>query len=172
MENTSINTLHNLLDYDVSKFISAEVELKNSLPIWIAEANSLQLKNVLEKYLEFVRHHLKRIDEFIQEEQIGLLAVSNPLMLAYIKETDERLASCTNAAVKDACLLASIQEINHYKICFYGTGAAFSKLLELEKSAAIFREAEVNEKYIDDRLSQLALYEINKKAKSPISLPE
>lgn len=172
MENTSINTLHNLLDYDVSKFISAEVELKNSLPKWILEANSLQLKNVLEKYLEFVRHHLKRIDEFIQEEQIGLLAVSNPLMLAYIKETDERLASCTNAAVKDACLLASIQEINHYKICFYGTGAAFSTMLELEKSAAIFREAEVNEKHIDDRLSQLALYEINKKAKSPISLPE
>lgn len=172
MENDSINTLHNLLDYDVSKFISAEAELKNCLPKWISEANSLQLKNVLEKYLEFVRHHLKRIDEFIQEEQIGLLAVNNPLMLAYIKETDERLAACTNAAVKDACLLASIQEINHYKICFYGTGAAFSTLLELEKSAAIFREAEVNEKHIDDRLSQLALYEINKKAKSPISLPE
>ena len=172
MENNSINTLHNLLDYDVSKFISAEAELKNCLPKWISEANSLQLKNVLEKYLEFVRHHLKRIDEFIQEEQIGLLAVNNPLMLAYIKETDERLAACTNAAVKDACLLASIHEINHYKICFYGTGAAFSTLLELEKSAAIFREAEVNEKHIDDRLSQLALYEINKKAKSPISLPE
>lgn len=172
MENNSINTLHNLLDYDVSKFISAEAELKNCLPKWISEANSLQLKNVLEKYLEFVRHHLKRIDEFIQEEQIGLLAVNNPLMLAYIKETDERLAACTNAAVKDACLLASIQEINHYKICFYGTGAAFSTLLELEKSAAIFREAEVNEKHIDERLSQLALYEINKKAKSSISLPE
>ena len=172
MENASINTLHNLLDYDVSKFICAEVELKNSLPIWIEEASSIQLKNVLEKYLEFVRHHVKRLDEFIQEEQIGLLDVSNPVMLAYIKETDERLASCANAAVKDACLLSCIQEINHYKICFYGTGAAFSTVLELEKSAAMFREAEVNEKHIDDRLSQLALYEINKKAKSPISLSE
>ena len=172
MENNSINTLHNLLDYNVSKFISAEVELKNSLPIWIREANSLQLKNILEKYLEFVSQHLKRIDEFIQEEQIGMLSVSNPIMLAFIKETDECLASCTNAAVKDACLLAYIQEINHYKICFYGTGAAFSTLLELEKSATMFREAEVNEKHIDDHVSQLAMYEINKKAKSPISLPK
>lgn len=172
MEKPIINTLHNLLDYDVSKFISAEVELKNRLPIWISEANSLQLKNILEKYLEFVSQHLKRIDEFIQEEQIGVLSIDNPIMLAFIKETDEYLASCTNAAIKDACLLACIQAINHYKIYFYGTGAAFSTLLELEKSAVMFREAEINEKHIDDHLSQLALYEINKNAKSPISLPK
>lgn len=171
MENTTINTLHNLLDYNVSKFISAEVELKNSLPVWISEASSLQLKNILEKYLEFVSQHLMRIDEFIQEEQIGVLSISNTIMLAFIKETDDCLASCSNAAIKDACLLGCIQEINHYKICFYGTGAAFATLLELEKSAAMFREAEVNEKHIDDHLSQLALYEINKNARSPISLP-
>jgi ferritin-like metal-binding protein YciE len=101
-----------------------------------------------------------------------MLSVSNPIMLAFIKETDECLASCTNAAIKDACILACIQEINHYKISFYGTGAEFSTLLELEKSANMFREAEVNEKHIDDHLSQLAKYEINKKAKSPLSLPK
>jgi hypothetical protein len=41
----------------------------------------------------------------------------------------------------------------------------------MEKAAQFFHQAEVNEKQIDDRLSQLALYEINSRAKAPITLP-
>ena len=75
------------------------------------------------------------------------------------------------AEVKDACLLACIQAINHYKISSYGTAAAFAIALGMEKAAAVFHEAEINEKHIDDRLSQLAEYEVNTKAKTPILLP-
>ena len=41
----------------------------------------------------------------------------------------------------------------------------------MENQAVIFHEAEINEKQIDDRLSQLAEFEINVKAKAPIVLP-
>ena len=54
----------------------------------------------------------------------------------------------------------------------YGTAAAFAKALGNDKFAAIFHEAEVNEKLIDIRLSQLAEQEINSKAKAPIVLPD
>jgi len=172
MENRIINTLHDLVDYDVSKFFSAEVELKNSLQKWIGQANSFQLKTILQKYLEFVSQHITRIEEFIDEQKIEVVSISNPIMLAYIQETDERLSYCSNADIKDACLLSCIQQINHYKICVYGTASVFAGLLGLDKNAAIFHEAEINEKHIDDRLSQLAIYEINIKAKSPIALPK
>ena len=92
-------------------------------------------------------------------------------MKAFIEEANERLSNCTDAEVKDACLLASIQVINHFKISSYGTAAAFSNALGMEKAAAVFHEAEINEKQIDDRLSQLAQHEINIKAKAPIVLP-
>ena len=172
MEANTIHTLHNLIDYDISKFLSAEVELKNSLKKWADQANSLQLKGVIHKYLDFVNQHVAGIETFIELEQIGVVDVSNPIMLAFIKDTEECLSYCTNADIKDACLLASIQGINHYKISAYGTAAAFAGLLELERDASIFREAEINEKHIDDRLSQLASYEINIEAKSPVSLPK
>jgi hypothetical protein len=42
--------------------------------------------------------------------------------------------------------------------------------LNLEKFASVFHEAEINEKQIDDRLSQLAEHEINARAKAPILL--
>jgi ferritin-like metal-binding protein YciE len=66
----------------------------------------------------------------------------------------------------DACLLASIQGINHYKISLYGTAAAFVGKIGLESSAAIFHELEINEKSIDSSLSQMAEHEINNKARS------
>lgn len=169
--NPTITTLHHLLDYDASKFVSAEVQLKNSLPDWINKAGSLKLKTVLQKYLDFVQQHVQKLNNFFEEEKITSLSLTNRIMQAFIDETEEKLSNCTDAEVKDACLLASIQSINHFKISAYGTAAAFANAMGMQKQAGIFHEAEVSEKQIDDRLSQLAEYEINKNARAPISLP-
>ena len=166
----TITTLHNLLDYDARKFSSAEIQLKNSLPGWINKAGSLQLKTVLQKYLDFVQEHVQKMDSFFDEEKIKSFSLTNRVMRAFIEEAEEKLANCADPEVKDACLLACIQAINHFKISTYGTAAAFANALGMEKQAAIFHEAEVNEKQIDDRLSQLAEHEINSKAKTPILL--
>jgi len=167
----TITTLHNLLDYDARKFTSAEVQLKNSLPGWISKAGSLKLKTVLQKYLDFVQQHVQKLEGFFEEEQISSLSLNNRVMHAFIEEAEEKLNDCTDAGVRDACLLACIQAINHFKISTYGTAAAFAKALDMEKQASVFHEAEINEKQIDDRLSQLAKFEINVKAKAPIVLP-
>jgi len=170
MENNTINTIHNLIDYQISKFLSTEVELKKTLPRWINEASSFQLKTVLQKYLGFIDQHINAIEDFITEEQIAMVPSNDPIMLAFISQTDECLSYCKNAEIKDACLLASIQGVNHYKISIYGTASSFADLLELQKFATILHEADINEKHIDDRLTQLAKYEINVKAKSPIAI--
>jgi ferritin-like metal-binding protein YciE len=167
LDTPTIGTLQNLLDYDASQFTSAEIELKNSLPGWMNKAVSLKLKSVLQKYMEIVQQHLLKMETFCEEEAITSVSLSNRIMLAYIAETDEKLGNCTEPAVKDACLLACVQAINHFKISSYGTAAAFAKALDMEKQAAIFHEAEINEKQIDDRLSQLAEHEINTSAKAP-----
>lgn len=169
--NSTIATLHNLLDYEARKFTSAEIQLKNRLPEWINKASSFKLKTVLQKYLDFVQQHVQKMEGFFEEEQISSLSLTNRVMQAFIEEAQEKLSVCTDAEIKDACLLACIQAINHFKISTYGTAAAFANALDMEKQAALFHEAEVNEKQIDDRLSQLAEHEINVKAKTPIVLP-
>ena len=163
--NQTIATLHNLLDYDARKFTSAEVQLQLILPEWIIQAGSLKLKAVLQKYLEYVQQHVERMEDFYEEEKITSLSLTNRVMNAFIEETNERLSNCVDTEVKDACLVACIQAINHYKISTYGTAAAFANALAMEKQAALFHEAEINEKQIDDRLSQLSEHEINIKAK-------
>jgi len=166
-----IVTLHNLLDYDISKFFNAEVLLKNIIPEWINKASSVKLKEVLQRYEGFIQQHAEDLEKFIEEEGINALSINNRVMKALIEETDEKVCNCSDIEVNDACLLACIQAINHYKISTYGTAAAFAKTLGMLKPAAVFHKAEVNEKHIDDRLSQLAKFEINNRAKSPIVLP-
>ncbi len=166
-KNNNITTLHDLFDYEASKFTSAEIQLHYMLPHWISKARSVKLKNVLQKYKEYIQQHLEKLESIIKEEQISSLAVTNYVIRTYIEEGNEKLSKCMDAEVADACLLAIVQSINHFKISSYGTAAAFANMLEMEKTAAFFYEAEVSEKQIDDRLSQLAEFEINSKAKTP-----
>lgn len=170
--NTTVTSLHSLLDYDACKFTNAEVQLKNSLLEWVNMGTSMQLKNVLHKYLDFALVHIQKFDDFFADEKIGSISLNNRVMQAFIEETNEKLALCHPAEVKDACLLACIQTIIHFKISMYGSAAAFANSLGMEKAATIFHEALINEKHIDDRLSQLAEFEINTKAKTPITITE
>jgi ferritin-like metal-binding protein YciE len=164
-ENARITTLHNLLDYDVRKFIVAEIQLRDILPEWIAKTSSLKLKSVLQKYLNIVQLHAHEIESFIDEERITSLSTSNAVMNAFITDTDEKLNNCEDAEIKDACLLASIQTINHFKISIYGTIAAFATALSMDKFASVFHAAKATERRIDDQLSQLAECQINPRAK-------
>ena len=170
--NSNLTSLKNLLDYNIQKATGVEAQLIHILPEWINQSGSVKLKVVLQKYLDLVQLHLENLNNFLEEEKIISLSVTNRIMQAFIQETTEQLDKCTDAEVKDACLLACVQNINHFKISLYGTWAAFANALDMSKHASVFREAEVNEKQIDDRLSQLAVHEINVNARAPIILSE
>jgi ferritin-like metal-binding protein YciE len=161
-----IATLHQLLEADACKFTKAEILLQHILPEWIQKANSLQLKIILQRYQEFVQQHTQKLENYFREADISTCSTQNNIMYAYIEEAQEKLLCCSDPLVRDAGLLAAVQAINHYKISTYGTAAAFAKALGMEKQAAIFYELEINEKQIDDRLSQLAEFEINAKARA------
>ncbi|MCU0395116.1 MAG: DUF892 family protein [Chitinophagaceae bacterium] len=162
------NTLTNLLqllDYDARRFTSAEIQLSRVLPEWIVQANNMKLKAVLERYLEFVKEHVKKMEAFIAEEEIYSISLRNRVIQAFIEDTIEKMAECGDVEVRDAALLECVQAINHFKIAAYGTAAAFAYELGKEKAAELFRELETNEKQIDDRLSQLAEHEVNPRAR-------
>lgn len=170
--NQTISNLHNLLDYEAGKFMSIETELKNHLPGWINTAESFKLKEVLLKYLDFINQNLQKAENYFVEENINLLTATSRIIQAFIAETEEKLKNCSDLPIRDATLLASIQSINHFKISMYGTAAAFAMALNMEKQAAIFHEIEIKEKQIDTRLTQLAEFEINGRAKTPMVLEQ
>ena len=163
-----ITTLRQLLEFDVARFIVIERQLGSSISHWIDMAGADKFKQVLYKYRDFINEHIRKMEDFFENKEFTGPAVSNRMMEVILGEAEQKWACCADQAIKDACLLASIQTINHCKISAYGTAAAFATSVGLENIAAEFRLAEVNEKQIDDRLSQLAIFEINARAKAPI----
>jgi ferritin-like metal-binding protein YciE len=169
-KNQYISTLKDLLDYQVLGFTIAEVQLAERMQEWIVLASSLQLKSALQRYIEFIKQHLQNSGVSFAVEKLSPFGNANRVMKAFIAEMQEKLELCNDSEVRDACLLANIQAINHYKISTYGTATAFAHVLGMEKEASVFHEAGINEKQIDALLSQLAEYGINKKARAPIAL--
>ena len=162
-----IANLRQLLDFDARRFTSAEIHLHRALPGWIKAATSLKLQAVLQRYADYVAVHVVNMEKFIAAEEIYSISLHNQVIEAFIAETDEKLAASCDEEVKDAALLACVQAINHYKISTYGSAAAFAQTLHFDNAATIFKEAEMQEKQIDDRLSQLAAFEINRLANEP-----
>lgn len=170
-KNTTISTLHQLLDYNTQNFIVGEVHLQKALHGWIEKASAVKLKAIFQKYLEHIEHNVVSFEKFIDAEKLSLISNENIILNVLIEDTENRFELCSDPEIKDASLLASIQLINHFKICSYGTAAAYATTLGMEDAAKLFKMAEINEKQIDDRLSQMAEFEINKKATTPIVLP-
>jgi hypothetical protein len=63
-----------LLDYDVGKFTSGEIQLKKNLSAWINASGSLQLKQVLEKDLDLVQGDVLKMQAFLKKTNLPHLA--------------------------------------------------------------------------------------------------
>lgn len=167
---TPIKTLHHLMEDDVRRFVSGENELSLALERWTKLASSVKLKNHLIKYHDQVKIHIEELDRFLEEDDLEYLFSNDDVMHAFVQNIDRKLSECGDISVKDAALLASIQNINHFKIASYGTAAAFANTLGRIKIANLFHDFEVGEKQTDDRLSQLAEHEINQSALTSVKL--
>lgn len=166
----NIDCLRKLLDEDINRLMSAEAQLKSNLVGWISKDCTLPLRTLVYRYIEMIERHLEVINTFCQTEQLQSIISNNRIMIAMTTELGEKLKTCSCPPVKDACLLAGIQTINHFKISAYGTAAAFAEAIGLKDMAGIFRQAEEDEKKIDEELSHLAANDVNPKALAPVLL--
>ena len=170
--NGNISCLRQLLDEDSNRLMSGEVQLKNSILGWISNDCEPTLKMIMRHYLDLIERHVRQLEAFCEQEQLLLLPGNNRIIMAFSDEVDEKLLNCSCQEVRDACLLAGIQAIAHFKISAYGTAAAFAWAAGQDKAAALFHRAEADEKSIDDELSRLARYRINTKAIAPLVLSQ
>jgi ferritin-like metal-binding protein YciE len=166
----TISNLNDLLTYDYSNFTDFEQGLKQVLPTWILQSTSLKLKTILQRYLYYAEQHLRQVEGLIDGKVSAPNTKKVKTIEKMIEDINDKLSVCVDPEVKDACLLAAIQAINHYKISMYGTAASFANALGLKKTAKLFYTAEVSEKQIDKRLSELAEQEVNLRAKVPFVL--
>lgn len=170
METTlPISCLRKLFDQHIKKFLSAEAELQNAITNWISVDQANDLHMLLSDYQDLIKGHIERLNALLQKERITVAPIKNKVMLALIEDAADELSECRYQEVKDASVLATIQNIIHWKIGSYGSTATFANILGSEGTAFLFHEFVKEEKYFDERLTHLAKHKVNVLAIEPLS---
>jgi ferritin-like metal-binding protein YciE len=155
------DSMHRLFIDELRALYDAELELIEALPTLIAATHSRRLREACIARLELADRQVKRLE-----------AVLDGLALA--RRRHEAIAArdlITSAiavargrgdlSVRDAALIAALQEIGHLAIAGYGTARTWALHLGLGEAADLLRLALDEERIGDRRLTGLAESGIN-----------
>jgi ferritin-like metal-binding protein YciE len=148
--------LKNLFISELKELLDAEQQLIKTLPSLIKAAESKELKEALTKHVNETETHENRILEIF-----GLLGVKEAgekceAMRSMIQDSSDTIKSLSKSPLRDAAIIAKVQNIEHYEISMYGTLRTFAKELELEDIELLLQETLNEEAHADKLLSKIA----------------
>ena len=168
----SVNTLHELFVDQLKDIYSAETQLLTGLPKMAAAANNADLRKAFQDHLKETHEHVRRLEHLFGHLGESPTGETCKAMQGLIKEADEHLAhTYGDPNLRDACLIACAQRIEHYEIAAYGTVAVLARHLGLPEAKSTLEKTCGEEGAADKLLTKIAegswfTAGLNKKAES------
>jgi len=148
-------SFQNLYIEQLNELYSGEEQIIEILPNIIGVASSMELRDLLDLYLEEVKRHVQNLDLCFAELHIRPSGEKCSPIEGMIEETEVVIHRGGNSAIKDAALIAMVQRLAHYKIAVYGTARTFARHLNFRAIDPLQRA--LNEEGDTDRcLTRLA----------------
>jgi ferritin-like metal-binding protein YciE len=169
----TVNDLVDLLAYYVKNLQAAEEQIDGAMQRWIEKAHHSSLKNALKHHASLTAEQVQRlvrVNEILREKKGGSDTAKNDAerqtkgIGGLIEEINQLLNGDISNEVLDAAIIASVQKIEHYEICAYGTAHAFAQQLRLHNVGELLNETLHEEYDADDLLTSLAKAALNKEA--------
>jgi ferritin-like metal-binding protein YciE len=158
--------LMKLFEEELKDIYWAEKTLTKAIPKMIKKVTSVELKNALESHLGETEQHVTRVEQAFNMIDKKASAQKCQAMAGLVDEAEELMSDCEDGAMLDAGIIAAGQKVEHYEIASYGTLIQFAKTLNLNDVADLLSETLKEEKAADDKLSEIALEEVNAQAAS------
>ncbi len=159
----TVKTLKDLFIHSLSDVYSAEKQLTRALPRLARSATTPELRQAFEQHLEETQGQNERIDRLVENSELRLKRVKCVAMEGLVEEGREQIDEIEKGAVLDAALIGAAQKVEHYEIATYGTLCALAKQLGMDEAAKLLDETLQEEKATDQKLSKLALQQVNEK---------
>lgn len=157
-------TMEDLLHHELADLYSAESQLIDALPKMAEAAHDSSLRTAFTQHLEETRAQRERLTEIARVLDIEITNHTCEAMKGLVKEGEEIINSKAEASVKDAGLIGAAQRVEHYEIAGYGTARTFADELGHQEVSVLLNETLQEEKNADQKLNDLALSRVNKKA--------
>ncbi|MGD9648145.1 MAG: ferritin-like domain-containing protein [Pirellulales bacterium] len=159
-----LDSLETLFVSELKDLLSAEKQLVKALPKMAKGASSQALRESIEEHLEQTKGQVERLEKVFGLIDKAPRAEHCQAMEGLIAEGAEILEEDGEPAVKDAAIIAAAQRVEHYEISGYGTARTLAELLGHDKAAQLLQETLDEEKTTDEKLTELAMSEVNPEA--------
>ena len=161
-----LDTLRKLYEDTLKDLHSAERQIIEALPRMIKATSNEQLKGALEEHLEVTEEQLGRLDAIFEEMGKKGQGKRCKGMEGLLEEGKELLSEDAEPEVLDAGIIAAAQKVEHYEISGYGTACAYARLLGEGEAERLLSTSLEEEKEADEKLTELAVSEINVEAQA------
>jgi ferritin-like metal-binding protein YciE len=160
--NIHIDTLKDLLLYQLKDLYDSEHQLTSALPKMAEASSSPALKAAFEHHLIETETHVARLERIFRELKEEPKRETCPAMKGMIAEGHEIIDSKGDKSVKDAALIAAAQRVEHYEMAGYGCSRAFAEKLGYTAIALLLQQTLDEEGQADRSLTAIAEGSVNR----------
>lgn len=153
---TRLKNLDDLFVRTLCRVYDTERRLTTTLPKMAEAADAVELKHALTWHFNQTKAHVDRI-----ERVFGLLnrvpeADANEPARGIVQASQDVIDLNAGTSVKDAALIAAVQEAEHYQIAAYGTLRTWAQVMNKPEAAQLLGQTLAEEKKADQTLSAIA----------------
>ena len=160
----ALKSVHDLLIDELRDIYHAERQLVKALPKMAKAASSGELRQAFEHHLEETNGHVERLEQVFDQLGKGARGRRCEAMQGLIEEAQELIDEITTPEVLDVALITAAQKVEHYEISAYGSASALAESLGQKEVARLLDQTLDEEKQADQKLNQIAISEVNRKA--------
>ncbi len=168
MKIQTIETLTDLLTTNLQCIYDNEIRLRKIVSQLNDKTETTDLGRILTKYMKRINEKINRLEQIfviLREDPRGW---ENKVIEEITDNANKIFKHIPHHDVRDAAIIAEIQQISHLLISDYGTACAFARSLALEDVAKLLHETLEDEKSSDKEFSVIAKEKINSRAKGTL----
>lgn len=138
--------------------------VKKGIPSMIEAASSPELKNALQQHLEETRNHVTRLEKVFSILGADADTEDNEVVDELMDAAKNMADDIDESALRDAALVVSGNQVEHYEMAVYGSLVAFARQLGLNDAVRLLEQTLNEEKNADAKLTQIGESSINRQA--------
>jgi ferritin-like metal-binding protein YciE len=160
----AVKSMQDLLIEELRDVYSAEKQLAKALPKLAKAASNESLKQAFQTHTEETNSQIERLGQVFEKLDTRTRGKTCHAMEGLIDEAREILEMNLPPEMLDAALIGAAQKAEHYEIASYGTLHAYAVAIGNQEVADILESILNEEKATDQKLNDIAVNEVNKKA--------
>jgi ferritin-like metal-binding protein YciE len=160
-----IKSLRDLFEIGLRYAYDCEQKLvKKGLPAMIEASDSPELRSALEQHLEETRNHVTRLERVFAVVGAEADTEDNDILDEMTSAAEDMIGDIDQSPLRDAALVVSGNQVEHYEMAVYGSLVAFARQLGLPDAANVLQETLQEEKAADAKLTAIGENLVNPEA--------